>query len=80
MDHEKVSEERLANSQFRIRSEAYLLSGQRIDLGTLLLKPKELEEADDEEREYYNRNRIDVDREYDDKDVKDVILKHKLVQ
>lgn len=81
MDFEKVSEERLSTSQFRIRSEAYLLTGQRIDLGTLVLKPSELEsDEEDENGEYFNRNRINVDRDYEDKLGKDVILKHKSVK
>lgn len=81
MDFEKVSEERLSQSTFRIRSEAFLLTGQRIDLGTLALKPSELE-SDDEESDYYYRNnkrRNNIDNEYDDKDGRDVILNHQLV-
>lgn len=75
MDLQKVSEDRLSKSQFRIRSEAYLVSGQRIDLGTLVLKPSELENEDDNEYNY-NRNRVSVDNEYEDRDAKDVILNH----
>lgn len=87
MDLEKVSAERLATSLFRIRSEAYLTSGQRIDLGILRLKPSELELDDNDEDDYYRDNEIDsynrnrVDPDYQEERLgNDVILKHQLVQ
>jgi len=76
MDLEKVSEERLSTSVFRIRSEAYLTSGQRIDLGTLVLNPAELEPSDDDE---YNNEITSNSRNYEEKEIKDVILRHQLV-
>lgn len=83
MDLEKVSEERLSTSTFRIRSEAFLSSGQRFDLGILELQPSLFTEEDDEENEidtYYNRNKINENsQEYEERTRKNVILKHQSV-